>query len=165
MTYRMMISVVSILIAPVALSLTYGLEQYWVGSVAALGLGLWGLYAWKKVQSAWIADLFFAGVVLLVTIGGFLGLMTYLLLLALLCALGAWDLIRFQRRIEHSPFSEGILKIEKRHLTLLGLVLLGGGIFAGVMLTARMQISFGITLVLGVILIISLGGILRLLRN
>jgi hypothetical protein len=91
--------------------------------------------------------------------------MTYLLLLALLCALGAWDLIRFQRRIEHSPFSEGILKIEKRHLTLLGLVLLGGGIFAGVMLTARMQISFGITLVLGVILIISLGGILRLLRN
>ncbi len=165
MTYRMMISVVSILIAPVALSLTFGLEQYWVGSVAAVGLGLWGLYGWKKVKSAWSADLFFGGVVLLVTIGGLLGLMTYLLLLALLFALGAWDLIRFQRRIEHSPFSEGILKIEKRHLTLLGLVLLGGGILAVVMLTARMQISFSIMLVLGVILIISLGQIIRMLRN
>jgi hypothetical protein len=74
-------------------------------------------------------------------------------------------LIRFQRRIEHSPFSESILKIEKRHLTLLGLGLLGGGIFAGVMLTVRMQISFSVTLVLGVILIVSLGEIIRLLRN
>ena len=165
MTYRVLILVVSILIAPVALSLAYGLEQYWVGSVAALGLGLWGLYGWKKRQSAWSADLFFGGVVLLVTIGGLLGLMTYLLLLALLSALGAWDLIRFQRRIEHSPLSESILKIEKRHLTLLGLTLLGGGIFAGVMLTVRMQISFSVTLVLGVILIVSLGEIIRLLRN
>ena len=165
MTYRMWMSVVSILIAPVVLMLVYGLEQYWIGAAAALGLGSWGLYGWKKVQSAWSADMFFGGVVLLVTIGGLLGLMTYLLLLALLSALGAWDLIRFQRRIEHSPFCESILKIEKRHLTLLGIALLVGGIFAGGLLTARMQISFGITLVLGVILIISLGQIIRMLRN
>jgi hypothetical protein len=165
MTYRMWMSVVSILIAPVALMLVYGLEQYWIGAAAALGLGLWGLYGWNKVQSAWSADIFFGGVVLLVTIGGLLGLMTYLLLLALLSALGAWDLTRFQRRIGHSPISKSILKIEKQHLTLLGLALLGGGIFAGLMLTARMQISFGITLVLGVILIISMGEIIRLLRN
>ena len=165
MIYRMLIFTVSNLIAAAALSLAYGLEQYWVGSVAALGLGLWGWYSIKKVQSAWGADLFLAGVVLLVTIGVLLNLITYLLFTALLGALGAWDLIRFQKRIEHSPQSEGILQIDKRHLTLLGFTLLIGGILAGVLGTVRLQLSFGVTLSLGVILIITLGEIIRVVRN
>jgi len=165
MTYRPLILATSILLASLTLSLSYGLEHYWVGSVAALGVGLWGWYGLKNVQSAWGIDLYLVGMVLLVTIGGLLDLMTILLFLTLLSTLGAWDLIRFQRRIEHSPLSDSIPQIEKQHLKLLGLALLGGGILAGVMLTARLQISFSVTLVLGVILIVSLSGIIRLLRN
>jgi len=153
------------LVAIMALVLAYLLEHYWIGSVAALGLGFWGWVGWNKMQSAWIADLFLAGVVLLVMIGGLLDLMTYLLLPAMLAALGSWDLIRFQRRIENSPFSESILKIEKQHLILLGFILMGGCIFAGLMLIARIEISFSVSLVLGVILIISLSQVIRLLRN
>lgn len=153
------------LVAPMALVLAYLLEHYWIGSVAALGLGLWGWIGWKKMQGARIADLFLGGMVLLVMIGGLLHLMAYLLLPALLAALGAWDLIRFQGRIGHPPFSESVLEIEKQHLTLLGFVLLAGGILASLMLIARIQISFSVSLVLGVILIISLGQVVRLLRN
>jgi hypothetical protein len=165
MTNRMLIFTVSNLIAAAALSLAYGLEQFWVGSIVALGLGLWSWLGMNKFQGAWSANLFFGGVVLLVTIGSLLDLIPYLLFIAILGALGAWDLIRFQKRIEHSPKSEGILQIEKRHLKLLGITFLIGGTLAGVLVTVRMQISFGVALVLGVILIITLGEIIRAVRN
>lgn len=165
MTKRMLIFTVSNLIATVALSLAYGLEQFWVGSIAALGLGLWSWIGLNKVRGAWIADLFLMGVVLLVTIGGLLDLIPYLLFIAILGALGAWDLFRFQKRIEHSPKSEEILQIEKRHIILLGLTLAIGGALAGVLGTVRMQLSFGVTLALGVILIITLGEIIRAVRK
>lgn len=161
---RLMIAA-SILVAVAALALAYGLEQFWLGSAAALVLGCWAWYGKKKERSAWSADVFIAGMVLLVTIGGFQGLRTYLLFIAILGALGAWDLLRFHRRVGHAPSSEEIPKIEKRHLALLGLTLLIAVILGGVMGIIRMEISFGVTLFLGVLLIITLGEILRFLRS
>jgi hypothetical protein len=165
MIYRRVMIATSILIAVAALALGYGLEQFWLGSAAALVLGWWAWYGKKKERSAWSADVFFAGVVLLVTIGGFQGLSTLLLFIAILGALGAWDLLRFQRRIGHVPSSEEIPQIEKRHLALLGLTLLIAVILGGVMGAVRMEISFGVTLFLGVLLIITLGEILRFFRS
>jgi hypothetical protein len=156
---------VSILIAVAALSLAYGLEQFWLGSAAAIMLGWWAWYGKKKERSAWSADVFMLGVVVLVTIGGFQGLRTYLLFIAILGALGAWDLLRFHRRIGHAPSSEEIPQIEKRHLGLLGLALLIAVIAGGIMAAVRLEINFGITLFFGVLLIITLGEILRFLRS
>ena len=165
MTYRTLMFGVSNLIAAITLMLAFGLEQYWGALAAALGFGLWGWFGLKKVQNAWSADLYLAGVVLLVTLGGLLDLSTYLLFIAILGTLGVWDLVRFHRRISHSPESKGILQVEKRHFALLGLTLLIAAILASFMMMVQIQISFGITLAFGVILIITLGQIVRLLRS
>lgn len=165
MNYRLLISAGGVLVSTVALSLSYSFEQYWAGSVAALGLGLCGLLCMKKRQSIWIRDTFLVGAVLLVSIGNFLNLNIYLLLLAIIGTVGTWDIIRFYARIEHSILSESIHIIEKQHLKLLGIALLCGSIFGYSILTFRMQLSFGFSLVLGILLIFSLGGIARLLRN
>ena len=156
---------VSILIAALPLLLAYSLEQFWVGSVAAMGLGFWGWYDLKKGRWAWSIDVFLAGVVILTTIGALLGLRLYLLLPALLSAITAWDLARFQTRMGDSPISDKLLDIEKRHLSLLGVAIVGGGVSTVITLAFQFQLSFAVTLILGVILVISLGQIYRLLRN
>ena len=165
MNYSKLIMPVSILIATLPLLLAYGLEQFWIGSVAAVGLGFWGWYDFKKKKWVWSIDLFLAGVVILATVGALLGLRLFLLLPALLSALTTWDLARFQTRMGDSPASQKLLDIEKRHLSLLGVVIVGGGLSTVITLAFQFQLSFAITLILGVILVISLGQILRLLRN
>ena len=101
----------------------------------------------------------------LVIIGAMLDLRSFLLVPAILGSLATWDSARFQQRMGDTPISDSIREIEKRHLGLLTLTLFSGGIIAGVVLTARMHISFGIALVFGVILIISFGQIYRMLMN
>ena len=156
---------VSILIAVLPLLLAYGLEQFWAGAVAAVGLGFWGWYVLKKGKRAWNIDIFLVGVVILTTAGALLGLRMYLLLPAFLCALTSWDLTRFQARMGDSPTSEKLLDIEKRHLSLLGVAIVGGGVSTVITLAFQFQLSFAVTLILGVILVISLGQIYRLSRN
>ena len=156
---------VSTLIAALPLLLAYGLEQFWVGAVAAMGLGFWGWYDLKKGKWAWRIDVFLAGVVILATTGALLGLRLYLLLPALLSAITAWDLARFQTRMGDSPTSEKLLDIEKRHLSLLSVAIVGGGVSTAITLAFQFQLSFAITLILGVILVISLGQIYRLSKN
>ena len=155
---------VSILIATLPLLLAYSLEQFWIGAVAAMGLGFWGWYDFREGKWAWSIDIFLAGVVILSTIGALLGLGLFLLLPALLSALTAWDLARFQTRMGDSPTSQKLLEIEKRHLSLLGVVIVGGGVSTIITFVFKFQLSFSITLILGIILVISLGQIYRFLR-
>ena len=55
--------------------------------------------------------------------------------------------------------------IERRHLGLLGVVIAVGGVIAFISLTFQVQLSFAAILILGVVLVISLGQIYRLLRS
>ncbi|MFC1996083.1 hypothetical protein ACFLXI_00560 [Chloroflexota bacterium] len=156
---------VGVLTASITLLLAYAMELHWQGAVMAMGLGIVGWFGPKFRKFLWSADLFLAGVLILVTIGVLIGLKVYLLLPATLGALAAWDLTRFQKRVEYITVFDGIQIIEKRHLGFLVLALGSGGIFAGFVLTTRIPISFGIALVCGVILIIILGKIFQILRN
>jgi hypothetical protein len=91
--------------------------------------------------------------------------MPALLVVAVLGALAGWDLLRFLERINASRSAESIAELEKPHIARLGFALLGGGILAAIALSARIQISFGIALLLAGILIISLGQFVRLFSN
>jgi hypothetical protein len=160
-----LVFLISILTASLTLLLAYATDLHWMGAVSAAGLGLMGWLGQYKQKWSWTIHLFLAGVVILIMFAVLIGLKLYLLLPALLGTLAAWDVGRFQRRMEEVPGSEFVQKIEKRHLALLTLTLVSGGIFASIVLAIRVQVGFGITLVLGVTLVISLGQIYRMLTN
>ena len=155
----------SMLSASFLLLLAFGFERYWVGAIAAAGLGFWGWYDSKKKEWTWGVDIFLVGAVMLVTIGAIMKLRLYLLLPALLFALVFWDVARFQRRMADSPASQKLVEIERRHLGLLGVVIAVGGVVAFITLAFQVQLSFAVILILGVVLVISLGQIYRLLRS
>jgi hypothetical protein len=156
---------VSMLSATFLLLLAFGLERYWVGVIAAAGLGFWGWYDIKKRKWTWAVDMFLVGAVMLVTIGAIMKLRLYLLLPTLLFALVFWDIARFQRRMADSPASQKLTDIERRHLSLLGVVIAVGGVAALITQAIQVQLSFAVILILGVVLVISLGQIYRLLRS
>lgn len=155
-------------IAVAALLLAYGLAENWPGAVAALGAGLAGVFGWygkDKNRSDWGINSFWVGIILLVTLGALLDLNAFLLVIAVVSGLGAWDVVRFHKSVADFSASEKILQIEKRHLALLGGTLLAGGILAFAVAGVRIQITFFLSLVLGVILIFALSGIIRLLHK
>lgn len=168
MTRRSSVFILCLLIGTASLFIAFSLSGYWVGAAAALGLAYLGWYGWhglKKPLNAWSADLYLGAAILLVTIAAFLDLKVYLLFIAVVCAIGAWDLTRFDKRLTHSPSSEDIPRIEKRHLTLLGITGLAAGLMALLIGTIRLQLNFSISLVLGIGLVISLGQIIRFFRK
>lgn len=155
-------------IALAALLLAYGLAQIWIGAAAAPGLGVAAWFGWygkKKTHRDWGVPIFWVGLVLMMTFGALLHLNAFLLVLAVLGGLGAWDLVRFHSSLADFPASEKVLQIEKQHLALLGGTLLGGGILAAGVMTVRIQLSFFLALVLGVFLIFALSWAIRLLQK
>lgn len=151
-----------------ALLLAYSLEQIWIGAAAAPGLGVAAWFGWygkKKTHRDWGVLLFWVGTVLMVTFGVLLHLNAFLLVLAVLGGLGAWDLVRFHTHLADFSVSEKVPQIEKQHLALLGGTLLGGGILAVVVMLVRIQITFFLALVLGVFLIFALSWAIRLLQK
>ena len=160
---KVLITVTS-LIAPLLLSIAFGTQGYLAGIAAAVILGLWGIFDLWRVMPAWSSDVYFWGMVLLSAIGALIGLATYLLLLAVLSALGTWDLIRFSKRIAYAPITAVTTRIAGHHMRLLSFTLLCGGMLGAGMLITRVQISFSIMVILGIILVISLGEIVRSLN-
>jgi hypothetical protein len=165
MKYTQRIFLMSLIVAVVATLLAYVLELLWLGAMTAVGLGLLNWFSQYKQKWFWSTHLFLIGIGVLVIFGVLLGLRLYFLLPAILGALAAWDLARFQQRINETQRSAPPKTIEKRHIGLLLLALGIGGILSSMVLVTQVQISFGITLTLGVILVISLGQIYRILRN
>jgi hypothetical protein len=165
MKYTQRIFLVSVIMVVVALILAYGLERLWLGALIAVGLGFFSWLSQYQQKWSWSVHLFLTGIGVLVIAGVLLGLRLYLLFPAVLGALAAWDLARFQQRINDTQRLENLHTIEKRHITLLLLALATGGFLSVMVLVTHLQISFSITLVLGMILIISFGQIYRMLKN
>jgi hypothetical protein len=165
MNYSTRFFLISVLLSVILLLVAYGMELRWLGGIFAAGFGFLGWFGQHRQKWFWGIHLFLAGILMLVTFGVFLGLRLYFLLPAVLGALTAWDLARFQQRMNKIQDLVHAQKVENRHLVLLGLALGSGGILSGIVLVTRLQIGFGITLVLGVILIISIGQIYRMINN
>lgn len=165
MSTRRLAVTANFFLAPAVLALSFGLQGFWLGALAALGLGLGGWIGWREEMEFWNPDIYFTAAMLLSAFGAFLGLMTILLVIAVAAALAGWDLFRFLERINQSGSSEQIEAFEKPHLARLGFALLGGSVTALIVLSAQVQISFAVALVLAGVLIISAGQLIRLLRN
>lgn len=165
MSTRRLAITANFFLTPAVLALSFGLQGFWIGALAALGLGLGGWIGWREEMEFWNPDIYFTAAILLTAFGAFLGLMSILLVIAVAAALAGWDLLRFLERIKQSDSFEKIDAFEKPHLAQLGFTLLGGSVTASIVLSAQVQISFTVALVLAGVLIISVGQLIRLLRN
>ncbi len=152
-------------LAPGALALAFGLEGYWFLAVIVLSLGIGGWHSWREGLEIWRTDYYFGGLLLIAALGVFFELAPALLLVAVLGALAGWDLLRFLERFEQSFSPEAIVGLEEAHIARLGLALLGGGVLAAAALVAQIQVGFGLALLLAGVLVVSLGRLVRLLRN
>jgi len=100
-----------------------------LGLLAFVGLAAWGLFV---ALSAWIA------------------------LLGLLLALAAWDLMHFVRRQGEALDEASDARMERTHLTRLGLALGIGLVLGGLALVVRVSLDFVVALGIGILAIAAL---------
>jgi hypothetical protein len=154
----------SIAVAAGALALGYGLGGYGLPAllVAVLG-GLWLLGRWRAWP--WVAPAGFLCFTLAAAIGMLLGLGAGWMLLGAAAALVAWDLDDLVRRLERAGRVEAQAAIESRHLARLAAVAGLGLALAAIPLGLRLDLGFGLVLLLGLLAVLGLGRVVAYLRR
>jgi hypothetical protein len=103
--------------------------------------------------------------VLLAAVGLWCGIDLSLALLAVFCALAAWDLDSFSRRLSFASAEDNPASIERRHLLRLGLVLLLGAGLSYLSLSIHFESSFERAVVLVIFAFTGIGALVNWLRN
>jgi hypothetical protein len=189
MISRLRITVIALLALGLVIGFVW-LGQAWLAlSAAVLGL-LWLVGGWRANTERPLLDLLgLVGFCGLAADGVVQGLAGWLGLLAVLLALAGWDLSRFERRLaEAAPVSAAPLppaaedeapappeavvsaeepaaspaaRMQRTHLTRLGLALGGGLLLGGAALLVRIPLEFGAALAVGLVAIIALSRVVR----
>ncbi len=127
-----------------------------------LGLGwLMGVY----YRRPWLGTLCASGVLGILLVGGLSALSPVWLLAGVLGLLAAWDLEHFRHRCH---LAERVAKghdLEQRHLWRLAVVLAAGGGLAGMALTVRLHLNFGLAVLLMLSVAVGLGRLVTRLRR
>jgi hypothetical protein len=144
----------------VSLAAGWTLAGYWQVGFALLVLTPLGLFLVKR-KFIPAPGLILALTVLLAAIGLWRGVGLPLALLAVFCALAAWDLDGFSRRLLFASAEDHPTFIERRHLLQLGLVLLFAAGLSFLALSIRFQSNFEKAVLLA---LIAFGGISALVQ-
>ena len=152
-----------------ALAVGYGLHGYWPGSLVSLGFAaLWVLIRRRSIRLSWASSLLFVFSTAAAVMGALIGLVPWLMLLAISSAMAAWDLDFFLRRMETADLILDRARLERQHLLKLGAVE-GIALTVGtVALLIHLQVGFGMEVFLGaltVALITQAVGFIRRLEN
>jgi hypothetical protein len=154
----------SIAVAAGALALGYGLGGYGLPAllIAALG-GLWLLGRWRA--RPWIAPAGLVCFTLVAATGMLMDLGAGWMLLGGAAALVAWDLDDLARRLEWAGRVEAQAAIESRHLGRLAVVAGLGLALAAIPVGLRLDLGFGLVLMLGLLAVLGLGRAVAYLRR
>jgi hypothetical protein len=135
--------------------------------IMAAVIVFWVLLWWFSLGSGYdyAPSVFFAVYSGLCLVGSYLGLRPIFLLAGIISALSAWDVDRFLRRWRDAGVGLDTKPIEKKHLLRLLAVDGIGFLLAGIGLNFRIQLSFAMMLLIGVLAIVSLSWLLGILRN
>ena len=146
------------------LALNYALSGLWSGMLLILALGLLWLIGqgrgWGGVASATFVVFVGAAV-----IGLWLGLAAIWMLLGVVAVLTAWDLDRFAGRLRDVGQVEGVQALERHHLQRLVVVDGLGLLLAAVALRIEINLSFGVTFLLGLLAVLGLSRVIGTLRS
>jgi hypothetical protein len=156
--------VINLFLAAIFVSIALWEKGLWI----AVGItGFWIILWWYRQGSAWdfAPSVFFVGYVGACVVGAYWGLQPILIFLGVTAALNAWDSDRFYRRWKDAEQSEGLRKLEGRHLYRILAVDGLGVILAVAGLSLNAQFNFGIMLLVGVLAVISLSRLISLLRK
>jgi len=140
------------------MALGFGLAGHTVIGIAVAVLGAgWLLISWRLAAGSPVLDdsglLVFTGIA---AWGLWQGLSAWLALVGVLLALAAWDMGRFMRRQTAVLNEAAAARMERTHLIRLGLAL-GGGLLLGVLtLLVRVQLDFGLALVIGIVAVVAI---------
>ncbi len=153
MKYAAILFPLSVLLTVVLLSVAYLQVFAWPTLLAPVALGvIW--VAGHQLKRFWVRHLAFVGFLMLVVIAGSRGLNAALTLAGLLTSLMAWNLAGFVQRMRAASRIEGAARLERMYLLRLGLVLFVGGVLAGLALTVRITLNFGVAFFLAILVVI-----------
>lgn len=130
------------------------------GLIAPLAAGLWllAVLAGRPPAAATLGWLFCSAAA---GIGVSMGLQPALMLIALVAALGAWDIIHFEQRLNAAARVDDAALLERRHLRALALVAAAGLAFSAAALLVRVDLGFGLAGGVAIAVVVLLGWITR----
>ena len=148
----------------VCLALGWIMAGYWLLGLAVLCLVPLSLFLIKrKFQPTTALVLTFS--VLSASIGLWMGLGLSLALLAVVCALGAWDLDGFSRRLVFASAEDDPQRLERQHLMQVNLALLLGVGIDLVSQSIRYAFGFEWALTLAILAFYGIGALINAMRT
>ena len=151
-------------IATIALVLPYALAGHWLFAlIIALG-GLFWWYGWSHKLPG-ISTLYLLGVTAFCVLGVWINLVPFYFLASLLAALTAWDLDRFDQRLNKVDRVELKQVVVRKHLIRLLFVVVLGLLVGGAALLLRFNLTFGWVLILGLVTVLGLSQVYNLFKR
>lgn len=146
---------VSIILATSVLALGYGLGGFWIPAILMLAMGsLWLLG--RRTSCRWSASVMLILLVIAAAIGLRMDLEPALMLFGVVAALSAWDLDHFARRLTEAGRVEQEQALTRHHLRRLLIVDAVGLLLGAVALLIRVDLSFGVVLLLALLALLGL---------
>jgi hypothetical protein len=146
------------------LATLYAWAEMWVWAAAILLLGiLWLAQSWHGQR--WLPTLGLLLLTVAALMGAFFNLSSFWLLTGLIAALVAWDLDHFSSILDDAPDIRDETNLKRRHFQRLGIVSGLSWLLGVAALNVRFTFGFSLTLLLGLVLIASLGGAIRHMRR
>jgi hypothetical protein len=154
----------SSLLAAAALTAGYALSGRWLWAVVFALLGFLWLAGQRRDWEATTSIMLFLFVVGCVN-GINQGVATPWLLVGLVTALSAWDLDHFTRKLRKAEQIDEVRVLEQRHLRRLLIVDGLSLLLAALALTIRVEIPFGLALILGLLAVLGISQAVGFLRQ
>lgn len=147
-----------------ALAAGWFLVGIWPVALALLLLAALILYLVKR-NFTYLSVLTFALQTVAASVGLLRGVDLSLALVGFICALAAWDLDGFARRLAYAAPEDDRLRLERQHLLRLGFVLLLGLVISFVTLNIRVGFSFDLAIGLVLLTFVGIGALIGWLRR
>lgn len=146
------------------LALGFALHGLWAGTAAVLAAGiLWLLGQWRALpwasSAGLVAQTVAAAVAMLNGVWGGWSV------LSVVAALAAWDLDQFAQRMRAAGRVDDAPRQERRHIQRLSVVAGIGGLLGLVALSLQVRLSFGLALLLAVLMMMCLGLVIGYMRR
>ncbi len=153
----------AIVIATLSLALSYFFQSAWLGAGLILLSGvLWLSEARKDLP--WLASVMMLVFFGLGGYGAWLGYSSGLILIGIIATLAAWDMAYFWQHLQPSSKVEKETALKQAYLNRLGLVVGASFLLGSLALLIQFELNLGWALVVGFIVIITLGRVMRGIR-